>query len=125
MSAIASFFKKVEADFKVVGHDIKAALSKLFGADFVSKLESTAEDILTSDLGKAVLVDATTLLAQVQNGTISQATAITQLAVQVEVSAKMTGVALESSMSSMVAAAAIAKLTGVVGSSTPTVPTAS
>jgi hypothetical protein len=113
---IGEFFAKVEADFKDVGSDIKAALTKLFGSNFVSKLESTAQSILNSDLGKAVLADGTALLAEVESGSLSQADAIAQLAKQVETSAKATGVALETSMSTMIASAAIAKVSGVVGS---------
>ena len=125
MSAIGNFFKKVENDFKAVGHDIKTALTKLFGANFVSDLEKTAESILSSDLGKAVLADGAALLAEVEAGTMTQAAAITTLATQVETAAKATGVALETSMSTMVASAALAKLSGVIGApSTPAAPAA-
>ena len=113
MSKIAEFFEKAEHDFKVIGQDIVKVISKLFGAQALTQLETTAETLLKSELGQAVLGDAETLLAQVTTGQISQQTAITSLAASTIAAAKKTGVALESSIATAVASLAIAKLSGV------------
>jgi hypothetical protein len=122
VSKIHDFFWAVGHDFKVIGKDVKLVIDKIFGANFLPQLEATAETILKSDLGKAVLADAMGLMAEVSRGHISQATAIAQLAPQVEQEAKNTGVQLESVVSTMVASAAIARLSGLVG--TPAAPPA-
>lgn len=114
MSKVAVFFEKAEADLKAIGKDIAALITKLFGAQALTQLETTAENILQSDLGQAVLGDAETLLVQVKSGQISQATAITSLAQSVVTASKTTGAELESSIATAVASLAIGKLSGAL-----------
>ena len=114
MSKVAVFFEKAEADLKAVGKDIASLVTKLFGAKALTQLETTAETILESDLGQAVLGDAETLLTQVKTGQISQATAITSLASSVVTASKKAGATLESSVATAVASLAIGKLSGAL-----------
>lgn len=116
MNRVIGFFEKVGHEIKVLAGDAKGLLTKLFGAQAINQLETTAETILKSDFGQAVLSEAELLLGQVKSGQISQHTAITQLSATTIAAAKSTGVELEASISTAVASLAIAKLTGVLNS---------
>jgi hypothetical protein len=121
LSKIAKFFEKAGHDIKVAAKDIAGLVGKLFGAQALTQLETTAETLLKSDLGQAVIADAETLLTQVESGQISQASAITSLAKTTFEEAKKTGIAMETSIATALASLSIAKLSGVLN--TPTAST--
>jgi hypothetical protein len=114
LSKIATFFENVGHDIKISAEDIAGLVGKLFGKQALSQLETTAETLLKSELGQAVLGDAETLLAQVQNGQISQVSAITSLSKSVVTEAKKTGVTMEESIATALASLAIGKLSGAL-----------
>lgn len=116
LSKVAVFFEKVGHDIKVAATDVAGLVAKLFGAQALTQLETTAETLLNSELGQAVLGDAETLLAQVKSGTISQTTAITSLAKSTVTAAKNTGIQLEESLATALASLAIGKLSGALNS---------
>jgi hypothetical protein len=121
INKVKLFFLAVEKDAITLGKDAKSILTKLFGAQAVASLESAAEAILQSDFGQAVLAEGEKLLALVVGGSISQASAITELATTTLSAAKNAGIQMEQSIATGVASLALAKLQGVIG--TPATPT--
>jgi hypothetical protein len=114
LNKVEAFFEKFGHDVKVGVEDIEGLVKKLFGAQALANLETTAESLLQSDLGQAVLGDAESLLAQVETGQVSQASAIESLASSAVAAAKKTGIALEQSIATTFASMAIAKLSGAI-----------
>lgn len=114
MSRIIAFFEAAEKEFKVLEADAAGVFIKLFGTEALAQLETTADNILESDLGQAVLADAETLLAQVKAGQISQHAAIVSLSATIITAAKIAGIKLESSIGTAVAALAIDTLSGAL-----------
>ncbi len=123
MSKLGVFFSDAKKDFEKVGKDFGSIFTKLFGANALAQLETMAEHIFTSGLGQAALADADTLLRQVQNGTISETSAVVSLAKEITTQAKTTGIQLEESLSTFVASAVIAKAQLLIHSpAAPSVP---
>lgn len=118
MSKIAHFFETIGHDIKVAAKDVAGFVAKIFGPQALAQLETTAETLLKSELGQAVLSDAETLLLQVRNGQISQATAISSLAHSTINEAKKTGIDLETSIATALAALSIGKLSGALNAPT-------
>ena len=114
MSTISVFFDTIEGYFKTIEKDAKSVITKLFGPKGLAELEASADAVLASDFGKAVLEDAKVLQAQVKTGAISEHSAIVSLVQYTLAAAKNTGIALESSVASAVAALAMARLSGVL-----------
>lgn len=119
---IKTFVEKVGHDIKLAGKaletDAKAAFVDLFGQQALTEIETTAETLLESDFGTAILEDATELVAKIETGQITLGSAVVTLASDVVSAAKTVGKAIENSVGTVVASMALAKAQGALTAAT-------